>query len=192
MKKNIAVRLPAGSRCIKKHDFVVKWNSRMSKPRKLKVGNKIVEGGRVFRIFKITPKDDDRILHYRPFYVRGITATIECSIPESMLEEGNIRGPISRDDVGDLMEVFAKKTKLIQPLDTVKEKSKLLSNDIFSSANILKKYWRANMEDENLNKSKRDVLALAYDKVVEEIALIKGVSLDRAKESIDEALSSKL
>lgn len=160
----------------------------MTNQSKIKVGDKFVEGGRVYRVHKVSVADDVRLLHYRPYFKDSHIPQIECSIPECNIVEANIRIPVSEEEIDFIFEDFSKRGSGTESLDTIKEKSTLLCNDIFVSAKILKIYWTAQKKDENFNKSKRDVLELAFEKVIEEIALVRGTTLIEARETIKSTL----
>ena len=160
---------------------------------KIKVGGKIVEHGRVYRIFKITEDKNNgelvRVIHYKPYYSSTTNgADVICSIPESSLEDANIRFPTEKTDLIDIISGLTKTTIDEEDLDVISAKDRLKENDIVVSVEILRTFWYASKKEEGFTKSKRDVLGLAFERVVEEIALVNGVTLTKAREEIEVAL----
>jgi len=160
----------------------------MAKTRKVNVGSKFIEMGRVYRVFKIEQnKAGERILHYRPYYKALSNSTTICSIPEKNLERGNIRFPVSRTELKGVIESLSA-TDGGMEADVVESKSVLKENDIYKSAEILKCFWCERQKEEEMKKSKRDVMELAIERIVEEVALVHKVSLEKARADILSAL----
>lgn len=161
---------------------------------KLKVGDKLVERGEIFRIFKIQIKkyngETERIIHYRNYYTNSLNSSLFCSVPECNMGDHDIRSPVSKKEMKDALKRLRKKPKNTDALDVAEAKTVLNSNDVHQTLSVLKKYWREKKrDDENFTKAKRDVLSTAIERVVEETALVSGVSLDKAKDKIILGLS---
>lgn len=166
----------------------------MDKIKGFKIGSKIVERGIVYKVFKIeiekTDGKIDRIIYYRPYYTDYINSTLVCSIPESSLGE-SIRGPISKKEMNELLQGLSKRSRKRRALDVIKAKKILNSNDIHKTAKILKRYWREKKrEGGSFTRTKKEILNIAIDRIIEEIAVVKGISLDKAKKEITIALNS--
>lgn len=160
----------------------------------LRIGSKIVEKGKVYRVFKIDKKKlngkTERIIHYRPFFKNQISQSFECSIPESNMEEANIRRPVSKKRARELMKSLSKGVRITKPLNVTKAKDALKLNDIEESIGILKRYWEVRSRDEDgFTKSKKDVLESAMNRVIEELALVNRVSPDTAEKRVKTALN---
>ena len=161
------------------------WNS----VNKLRIGSKIIERGKVYRVYKIKEKNIngniERIIFYKPYYVNTRNDTLICSIPETNLKDTNIRIPISKEKVNEVFISLNKRIRVMNPLDTGEAKDTLNLNDIDKSVRVLKKYWREKKRNgDKFTKTKRDVLDMAIRRIVEEIALVKRLSLKRAEEEI--------
>ncbi len=166
----------------------------MRNGQKLRVGNKLIEYGKVYRVFKIEKKGIDgkteRIIHYKPFFVNSLNDTLICSIPESGLKEANIRRPISKVEVRDLVKVLRKRTKVIKPIDANEAKDAMKLNDIYETAKVLRKFWREKKKKKDtFTKNKSDVLESAMQRVVEEFAIVQKISLTKAKERLESTLN---
>ncbi|KKR30148.1 MAG: hypothetical protein UT61_C0012G0018 [Candidatus Woesebacteria bacterium GW2011_GWA1_39_8] len=161
----------------------------MTKSKKLKVGDKFIERGKVYRIFKIEKATyegkTERLIHYCPHYKNSLNKTLVCSIPESSLIISNIRTPIPKKEITELLGRLAKRSKKKKVYDVDEAKLTLNLNDIYKTADVLRKYWRKKNKDiESFTKVQKDVLEMAMNRLVEEVALVKGLSLTDAEDKI--------
>lgn len=159
----------------------------------LKIGTKLVEAGKVYTIYRINEEKADgktrRIICYKPHYSNISNNTVICSLPENNLTEANVRQPISAKELKEIIEGLSGKSRYLE-LDAIEAKLILESNSIYETAEIIKRCWREKSEnEEGFTKTKRDILELAIDKIVEEVALVGGTSLDTARLTITKALS---
>ncbi|HLA03650.1 hypothetical protein A3D84_03290 [Candidatus Woesebacteria bacterium RIFCSPHIGHO2_02_FULL_42_20] len=165
----------------------------MSSPGNIKIGSKLVEGGKVYTVYKIEEKTIDgaprRIICYKPHFSDYTNDTVVCSLPEDNLQEANIRRPISLTELENIIRNLSSGPQR-EELDVVEAKVTLGGNDIYESVEILKIYWREkNKNEEGFTKAKKDILNLALEKIVEEVALIQKTSLEAARTAITKALS---
>lgn len=163
--------------------------------KRLKVGSKLVEYGKVYRVFKVEKKREnggvEKIIHFRPYFKTSIDSSLVCSIPEKSIDITNIRRPVSKDMVDEVLEFLSKRVRKKRELDTAKAKEELKLNDIQQSARVLRRYWKAKKRmGETLTKTQRDVIDMAISKILEEVAVVNGVSLVKAEEKIKTALES--
>lgn len=118
----------------------------MESSKTYKVGDKLVERGKVYRIFKVEKKktngEIERVIHYCPYYKNSMNKTLICSIPESSLINSSIREPVSKKEIKELILNLSKKTRKASDLNTDQAKATLNLNDIHKTANILRRYWR--------------------------------------------------
>ena len=166
----------------------------MKNKEKFKVGDNIVELGQVFRIFKIKRvKNGDgeleKVLFFRPYYQTKNIASIVCSIPIKNVELTSIRQPMTEQEFREYTKKLKKRIKLdiFPAINTIKVLLK--SNDPDDTVMVLKVlYNEKKKKPENFSKSKKDIFNLAMEYLVEEFALVGGVSLDKARERINLAL----
>ena len=115
---------------------------------KLKVGDKLVERGEVFRIFKIQIKkhngETQRIIHYRNYYTNSLNSSLFCSVPEGNMDEHSIRSPVSKKEMKDALKGLREKSNNTDALDVGEAKSVLNSNDVHQTLEVLRNYWREN------------------------------------------------
>ena len=162
---------------------------------KLRVGSKIIERGKVHRVFKISKRkingESERIIHFKPFYKNDTNRTLTCSIPESSFDETTMRKPASKEEVDSIIKLLSKGVRLRRPIDTNKAKDILKENDIWDTAQILRKFWHERrLREDGFTKTQKDVLEMALERVVQEVALVMGGSLTKAEEKITSVLGS--
>ena len=61
----------------------------------IRVGSKLIEGGRVYKIFKI----EEEIIYYKPYFSKKADTSMICSIPKHNLSSTLIREPLSKKDI---------------------------------------------------------------------------------------------
>jgi len=158
----------------------------------LKVGDKIVDYGHVYRIFQITKKGEngssDRILHFRPYYNVDLVKDVICSIPESGLTDTTIRLPIEIAELRELVLRLSVKPKYTEIPDAQAIKDTLNENDPSKLVDILRILWSEKRKEEGFTKSKSDLLELAKTHLVQEAALIWGITLENAQKKVETSL----
>ena len=160
---------------------------------KIKIGTKLVEQGKVFRVIKIEEYEwngeETRMIHYKPHYERYNGEAIICTIPECTLGECNIRAPHPKDEIKNVMDRLTKRVPKYTEIDIVEAKSTIKENDIYETVEVAKHLWNEkSKKGEEFKKQRRDVLETAISRIVEEIALVKGVSPNTAEKHIHSAL----
>jgi RNA polymerase-interacting CarD/CdnL/TRCF family regulator len=174
---------------LERENILGKGNSK-----KFRVGSKIVDNGQVFTVFKIHKKKDDRgeierILHYKPYFKRSENNLLKCSIPEKNLKQANIRDPVSKQEIDEILKKLRKKIRPRNPVDAVAAKTKLKHNNIHTTAGVLKRFWKEKKrKGDSLSKTQRDIFDNALNKIVEEVAIVKGIKLEKAEEKLRLAL----
>ena len=166
----------------------------MAKKINFKVGDKIVDSGQVSRIFKIKKqKNDDgeleRVVYFKPYYPNTKNSGVICSIPLKNIEKTEIRKPLSTDEVKRLFRKLKKRKKFEENTDINKTKELLKGNDPVTNVDLIRILWIEKKHNaEYFSKNKRDVYNLAIDRFAQEFALVKGLSLEKAKERVHLAL----
>lgn len=166
----------------------------MAKKKNFRVGDKIVDYGRVFRIFKVKKEKNgdgevERVIYFKPYYKEKGSPSIVCSIPLNNIEKTEIRKPLSVDEVKLLFRKLKRRKKFEENTDLGKTKELLRGNDPVSNVNLIRILWvEKKYKSEYFSKNKRDVFDLAIDRFAQEFALVKGLSLKEAKEIVYLAL----
>jgi len=163
---------------------------------KFKVGSKLIEGGRVYNVYKIKKEKvlekTQRIIHYRPFYMNCRNDDIDCSIPESNLDQTDMREPVTKKEIRKILRSLSVKSGERKRINPPEAKTSLYLNDIHKTFDVIKSYWGEKKQNgSEFTKVKKDILGSGTDRAVEEVAYIIGISLDNAKQKIIKALESK-
>lgn len=159
-----------------------------------KVGDKIINFNKVYRIFKIIKqKDKDKkeeiILSFRPYFQAKGERSLTFSIPVDSIDKTNIRKPMSKKELKQLLSELSKTPNIETPIDIIKTREQLSLNDPNIHVQILKCLWKEKKDGiTNFTKIKSDVLGLAIKLLMEEVALVSGVSLKKAEKKIKTAL----
>lgn len=166
----------------------------MKKKRKFKVGDKIIELGQVFRIFKIEEVKNgngqtERVIFYNPYYQTENTQSVVCSIPVKSITQTFIRRPIKKAQFNALFEKLNGKKRSNHYFDLNIAKTLLKSNDLSDTIDLLHFLIKERKKDkENFSKSKRDIMDESINILIQEFALVDGVSLKKAREKINLAI----
>lgn len=163
-----------------------------------KVGDKVVRCGQVYKIFKIKEKkriknEENKIIFFRPYFRKRGNTTLIYSIPVTDIDKTDIRRPIPKKKLRQLLKSLSQKTERKIPVDIIKARVILSLNDPYENVKILKCLWKEkNDESTKFSKSKEDVFELAIENLIEETALIDGISPDDARKKIEAALEGFL
>lgn len=166
----------------------------MSKKKKFKVGDKIIDFGEVYKIFKVKKQKTldgtkQKVIFFKPFFKIEEDETLVCSIPLKNIKKTNIRKPISKNELKKILKNLAKKTKIEEPTNLNKAKIILNSNNVYKTAQILNRLWsEKNDQTKNFTKSKKKVFELSMKRLVQEVALVSNLPLKKAKDEIMAAL----
>lgn len=165
--------------------------------RKYKVGSKIIEGGRVHRIFKSAKKKDlDGIkvqtIFFKPYFKIDSDNFLTSSIPLKNTELANIRKAVTRSNLLDLMLYLEKKARnSIVQIDLLKEK--LNKNNARRTAQVVKALWLdKNNIATSFSPSKKTIYKKALRIFCEEYALIRNTTVEKAEAKIEEALEKSI
>jgi RNA polymerase-interacting CarD/CdnL/TRCF family regulator len=152
---------------------------------KLKVGSKFVERGEVYEVFKICKGK----IYYRPFFAKSRNNSFVCSIPRENLEMINIRKPITKSELKEVLKSLSRKSKAEIKLDITAAKSTLNLNQIDKSVSVIRRFWAVKTrEGDGFTRAKGEVLKLAVSRIVEEVALVGKLTPEKAEEKIKLAL----
>lgn len=158
----------------------------------LKVGDKIVDYGHVYRIYEITKVGENgnstRILHFKPYYNVDTVKDVVCTIPESSINTTTIRLPIGLAELKDLIAKLAVKPKYVEVPDAQAIKDLLNENDPSKVVDVLRILWSEKRKEGGFTKSKSDLLELAKTHLMQEAALIWGITLESAAKKIELSL----
>lgn len=156
-----------------------------------KVGDKIVDFGQVYRIFKIKKQKDakgkeEKVIFFKPYFKTKEDRTLICSIPANNIEQAHIRRPISKKELRELLGELSQKTNIENPINISGAREILNLNDPHKTARVLKSLW-IEKNDKSLTKTRESVFRLSMKRLVEEVAFINGVSIEKARKQIKAA-----
>ena len=166
----------------------------MKDKKSLKVGNKIVDFGQVYRIFKIEKQKrakgkEETVIFFRPYFKTKQNRTLICSIPVNNIKKTKIRRPISKKELRKLLKELSQKSDIEIPINITRAKEMLNLNDPHEIVRILKSLWlEKNDKSTSFTKTREKVLRLAIKRLVEEVALVNNMSIEKAKRQMEEAL----
>jgi RNA polymerase-interacting CarD/CdnL/TRCF family regulator len=161
---------------------------------KLKVGDRVIDAGRVYRIFKIkkarnTGGEKVKTIWFKPQFEKGNGSGIIRSIPLESVKDAGIRRPISKQELKEVFEILEKKIRR-RKVKLSNLKSKLNENKPEVTAWLLKRLW-LDKEDEEVSFSptKKRLYGKALRRLSEEAAYIKGTTQEKAQESIKKIMN---
>lgn len=166
----------------------------MKDKKSFKVEDKIIDFGQVYRIFKIKKQKnakgkEEKVIFFRPYFKTKQNRTLVCSIPVKNIVKANIRRPISKKELRQLLRELSKKIDIETPINVSRAREILNLNDPHKTAQILKSLWlEKNDESTNFTKTRESVFGLAIKRLIEEVAFVNGVSVGKARRQIKTAL----
>jgi RNA polymerase-interacting CarD/CdnL/TRCF family regulator len=160
-----------------------------------KIGDGLVEDGRVYRIFKICLEKNEegtknKTIYFKPHFKEERPDLI-CSVPLSKIEMAGIRRPVSKNKLKKVFEVLSRKIKRNEQIDILVLKENLNKNKPRVTAKILKVLWLdKNRENATFSPTKKSIYTKAFKSLIEEIAYVEHISLEKAKMNIQKALTA--
>jgi RNA polymerase-interacting CarD/CdnL/TRCF family regulator len=156
----------------------------------LKIGDKIIDFGRVYRVFKISKSKSSqgktRLIYFRPFYRKNNNQDLVCTIPEDNLSETNIRRPLSKKAIREGLakfSLFSVPSGLIN-FDQTKRITSM--NDFFAMVDLAKDlYYSRKGENKEFTVSQKRVFNSLIGRVSEEAAFVLAQKPDQVKKKID-------
>lgn len=164
----------------------------------VKVGDELVELGKVYTVFKIEDKQgfDGKVqkhVFFKPFFQTSDNQTLSCSIPLENISQAKIRRPLNKKQVNEILSSLPS-LKLLDKKDLIFDinlaKEILKTNDPIECARVLRTVWtELNNDDLNPTKSKKDILELSVKTLAQEVALAYDLTLEKAEKKLHRALS---
>jgi RNA polymerase-interacting CarD/CdnL/TRCF family regulator len=165
----------------------------------IKVGDELVEYGKVYKVFKIADKkmyDGKTVEHvfFKPMYETSDNQTLSCAVPLKNIKDANIRRPLEKKKVAEILTALTEKFHgEYEVLDVNEAKDILKLNSPKKSAKVLRTIWREINDDElNTTKSRKDVFELSMKTLAQEVALTYNLSLEKAEAKLQRALKKSL
>ncbi|MBN1263133.1 MAG: hypothetical protein JW991_02130 [Candidatus Pacebacteria bacterium] len=169
-------------------------DNKQSRGDSFRVGDKIVDLGKVFRIFKVEKRKtiegkEERAIYFRPYFKTTQSDDLICSIPIKNINLTQIRKPMSKKRLEKLLKKVFEDESPEKPVNTNQIKEKLKSNKLEIAVRVLKKLWLDKQDEStNFSATKRDLLNLVMKRLEEEAALALDIPVSRAREEIKKRL----
>ncbi|MGI6278736.1 MAG: hypothetical protein ACOYJ8_02960 [Patescibacteria group bacterium] len=162
----------------------------------LKVGDKIIDFGRVYRIFKINKKKKSspgRLIHFRPFYKKVNNRDLICTIPEENLSKTNMRRPLKKKEIKELLKDFLSPLDSAESVNYDQAKKVIATNDLSAMINSTKNlYYSRKIEGKDFTVSQKRIFNSLIGRIAEESAFILGKKPEEIKEKINNSLKKGL
>jgi RNA polymerase-interacting CarD/CdnL/TRCF family regulator len=153
---------------------------------KFKRGDKVVKYGKTYRIVKVKKG----VIVYKPYFKEGGNNSLVSSIPLKSIKDNYIRKLVSKYRLREFIKKILYKRGRIEQVNITEIKASLGENDMSKTLTAVKKMWLEQKDKSRIMaKSRKDVYKQARRQATEEIALVRGVSLEEAKLMLDRALN---
>jgi len=158
----------------------------MKSTAQFKVGDKLVEPGSIYMIFKIKKVRNDagvleRTIFFKPFFEENNQTQLVCSFPEKNITETDLRKVKSKKVLHECLLDLKKLAKFIIPTNVDDLKIGLNLNSLEETFKVLKLLIQEKKFSETFPKIKRDLMATAIESIAQEFAIINNVSLNSAR-----------
>lgn len=161
----------------------------MTSDRKYKVGDKLISGGYVYKIFKLD--DGGETIFFKPLFSENKANAVVRKIPRINIDKTNMREPISSKEASEVLRMLKEVPKRHKIVDLNEAKDMLIENDCYKTVEVVKWLWMdRNPEDGSFTFSKKRVFELATERLQEEIAYANDISLEAAEKKILQSLKS--
>ena len=165
----------------------------------IQVGDELVEYGKVYKVFAIEDKKmyDGKVekhVFFKPVFETTENRTLSCAIPLKNITQANIRRPIAKKAMVEVLQVLSSDSfEAVELMDITIAKDILKLNDPHQNAKVLRTIWmEVNDEELNTTKSRKDMLDLSVKSLAEELAYTFEISLEKAEKKLENALKKSL
>jgi RNA polymerase-interacting CarD/CdnL/TRCF family regulator len=155
-----------------------------------KVGDKIVDYGQVFRIFKIRIRKvfggkKVECIFYKQHFRRDKNQPLVCSIPKSNVKEANLRKPVSEEKIEKTLKLLGEKPNHETIINATKAATYFKENNPLETARLLRLLWLEKQDEEKkLSNRKKNIYQKALRNLVEEMAVVQNIGLKEARNKI--------
>lgn len=164
--------------------------------RPIEVGDDLVEFGKVYKVFKIADKVSfngtlEKHVFFKPFYATADNNTLSCSVPVGKLKEANIRRPLPKQDLSELIAKLSSTLAHVKVpiLDVNEAKNIFKLNDPLETAKVLRSIWNEiKAQGVDTPKSRKDIFELSIKSLAQEVALAYELTIEKAEKKLRKAL----
>jgi RNA polymerase-interacting CarD/CdnL/TRCF family regulator len=159
-----------------------------------KKGDFLIDFGQVFKIIKIdnikTDSGSARLLVFVPYFKTDNESEITSSLPETNLNKTTIRKPLQKKDLKYVLSVLSDRKVEPEIIDVLTAKAVLNQNDpILVAETIRKLYLEKSDQDQKFTSSKKYIYHMLASRLAEELALVRGISLEKAQIKIENEIN---
>lgn len=160
-----------------------------------KVGDKIIDNGKVYEIFKIKKEKtssgvQEKIIYYEPYFENSAGNTLICSVPMRNLDKANIRRPISKKELKKVLKTLSNPVNDEKQIKVPQMRETLCLNNLCKTAQILKRLWvDKNNSSTNFSRTRQELFDSAMQRLIQEVALVDDLPLKEARRKIKEVLT---
>ena len=161
-----------------------------------KKGDVLMNGGKLYQVFKIQKKKTGEVLQkvmfYKRLYAPNKGGEIICSVPIANISKTRIRNPHSKKQLEKLFSILKKKTEGTQKVDINNSSDIIFSEKIVDKAHLLKDLWlEKNQPDVTFSHTKKKVFTQILRVLREEIAYAFNIPVNDAEKKILSALKTQ-
>ena len=162
----------------------------------IKVGDELVEFGKVYKVFKIESKPSfdglvEEHVFFKPIYDTSDNRTLSCSIPVKNITQANIRRPLEKKKMSEILNLLSTldASSEVHVLDINEAREILKLNNPAESARVLVGIWKEiNTVEDLATKSRRDIFDMSLKNLTQEVAFAYELSLEEAEKKLQKAL----
>ena len=151
----------------------------------LKVGDRVVRYGRVLKVFQIKGDTVYFQPHFNPQTSNGLTYQISLK----NVTKSNIRKLVTKQKLQDLFKSILNTDSELGAINDLEIRSSLNANNLLQTLKVIKNLWLEKTgRPGTLASGKQNIYQQAMDQATEEVAAVKGLKLDKARQVIISAL----
>ena len=157
----------------------------MTDKARFKRGDRVVKLGKAYKVVKA----QNGVIVYKPYFEKRGNNSLVGSIPIENIKDNYIRKPVSNYRLNKLTKKILYKKSRVKQAGSTKIKTDLGKNEIGKTLTVVKKLWLEQKDkSRTMAISKMNVYKQARQQAIEEIALTRGISLQKARLVLNRAL----
>ena len=155
-----------------------------------KKGDILIDFGAAYKIKDVKSQKNlegktELYIFYTPVFETNQNRGILCSISLSNLDKTNKRKPLSKSKIYQLLRSLSQKQTAINPVSPKQEEVVFKTNDIEQIVPIIKRLEaEKNHQEKDFSNSKQAIYQQAIDCLTQEVAVVLGITLDKAEQKI--------
>lgn len=153
----------------------------------LKVGDRVVRYGRVLKVFQIKSKT----VYFKPNFASPSNNSLVYQMSSQNVKGSNIRKIVSKKELKDLFDSILSLPEELGAINSMEVRSSLSGNDLTETFKAIKNLWLERIgKTASLASGKLSIYQQALEQATEEVAAVRNLALDKARQVIMSALKS--